>query len=79
MSNKSTIDETVAPGAKPNGAAEEVDEGYFTKEAVTPSSVPDIDLEDYRSGKPLNLTEIATSPTKMRIEVRKPRKREWFL
>jgi len=72
------IDETEAPGAKSNGAAEEIDEGYFTQETRTPTRAVELDLDEYRSGRPLDLAEIISLPPTQKIETRRPKKKEWF-
>src|SRR4029453_12789397 len=61
-----------------SGATESAEfENEFFGENPSPKRVENLDLEDYRAGQPLKLAEILASPSSRRVEVRKPRRRDF--
>jgi hypothetical protein len=61
-----------------NEATEEISEEYYTRENPPQSEREEIDPSEYRSGKPMQLTNITAAPSRQRILVRKPGAKEWF-
>jgi hypothetical protein len=55
------------------------EEEFFRTEKPQVQSPPEeLDLAEYRSGQSLSLTNISALPTKPKIEIRKPKKKECF-
>jgi len=63
-----------APATETEPLADE----FFQKEKLQPQSSLAIDLEDYRAGQSLTLGDIKAMPASQKIEVRRPKPREWF-
>jgi len=64
--------------SKLNGQADQAHEDFFCEPEPLPSSTAELDLEDYRSGQSLDLANIRAQPAAQKIEVRRPKKKEWF-
>ena len=52
-------------------------DGFFREESPQ-QPAEDIDLANYRAGQSLDLTKIVALPANQRIEVRRPKPKEWF-
>jgi hypothetical protein len=62
---------------KPNGRAEEIND--FMRQPQTPlPATEELDLDEYRAGKPLKLTDITALAITQKARIHKPKKNDWF-
>jgi hypothetical protein len=55
-----------------------LEEEFFQGSESPKTESKELDLDEYRAGKPLELTEILETESLPRVAVRKPRGEEWF-
>jgi hypothetical protein len=64
---------------KINGhAVEKLEEEFFQTTESPKTAKQELDLDEYRSGKALDLANITSLPDSQRVDTRRPRKKEWF-
>jgi hypothetical protein len=61
---------------KTNGQV--LEEEFFQEPESPKTGGQDLDLDEYRAGKPLELPEVKELDSIPRVEARKPRAKEWF-
>jgi hypothetical protein len=64
-----------------NGAATEdqpLGDEFFRKEEPQQTAAEDLDLAKYRSGQSLDLEKIVALPVSQKVEIRRPKPKEWF-
>jgi hypothetical protein len=59
--------------------AQEIDDDYFVQQPTTPlPATEELDLDEYRAGKPLKLTDITALAITQKAKVHRPKKTDWF-
>jgi hypothetical protein len=53
-------------------------EEFFSQPEPLPNCRQELDLDEYRSGQSLDLANITAQSAMQKIEVRRPKKKEWF-
>jgi hypothetical protein len=76
MNNETSIERSNLNGAAMENHA--LDDEFFQKRGKPQQSSQEIDLADYRAGQSLTLGDIKALPASQKIEVRRPKPREWF-